>query len=93
MRMHWKLDLGFHTRPGDQFADPVGKSEVITIDLMRRAGKFQNALELAEETKTMNIEEIINQVIRFEEALINLKDIGIHTVSETLGNQEHTAFN
>jgi len=69
-----------------KIADPVGKSEVITIDLMRRAGMFQRALKLAAETKTKNIENIIGQVVRYEEALIGLKDVGTHTVSEALGD-------
>lgn len=68
-------------------ADPVGESEAITIDLMRRAGMFQKAMELVEETKTINVDEIINQIICFEETLINSQDIGRHTVSEVLGDQ------
>jgi hypothetical protein len=48
---------------------------------------FQRALKLAEETKTMNIVKNISQVVRYEEALIGLKDVGTHTVSEPLGNQ------
>jgi len=68
-------------------AGPVGKSEAITIDLMRRVGMFQKALKLAEETKTKNTEKIIGQVVGYQEALINLKDVGIHSVAEALDNQ------
>jgi len=45
---------------------------------------FEKALKLAEETKTKDIEEIILQVIAYEESLIELKDIDSHTVSEAL---------
>ena len=64
--------------------DQAGATEALTIDLMRRAGMFEKALKLAEETKTKDIEEIILQVIAYEESLIELKDIDSHTVSEAL---------
>ena len=53
----------------------AGATEVLTIDLMRRAGMFEQALKLVEETKTKDIEEIILQIIAYEEALIESKDI------------------
>ena len=51
---------------------------------MRRAGMFEQALKLAEDTKSKDIEEIIMQVITYEESLIESKDIDSHTVSEAL---------
>ena len=67
--------------------DQAGATEALTIDLMRRAGMFEQALKLAEETKTKDIEEIILQVIAYEESLIESKDIDSHTVSEALGDE------
>ena len=64
--------------------DQAGATEVLTIDLMRRAGMFEQALKLVEETKTKDIEEIILQVIAYEESLIESKDIDSHIVSEAL---------
>lgn len=61
-----------------------GVLEAITIDLMRRAGMFREAMNLAEETLTKDMEEIITQVVKFEVELINLKDIDTHTISEAL---------
>ena len=54
---------------------------------MRRAGMFEQAFKLAEETKSKDIEEIIMQVITYEESLIELQDIASHTVSEALGDE------
>ena len=42
---------------------------------------------LVEETKTKDIEEIILQIIAYEEARIESKDIDSHTVSEALGDE------
>ena len=67
--------------------DQAGATEALTIDLMRRAGMFEQAFKLAEETKSKDIEEIIMQVITYEESLIELQDIASHTVSEALGNE------
>ena len=70
-----------------KMGDQAGATEVLTIDLMRRAGMFDQALKLAEDTKTKDIEEIILQVIVYEESLIESKDIDSHTVSEALGDE------
>ena len=72
---------------GQTIADQAGASEAITIDLMRRSGMHQEALELSATMKTENIEEIIMQVIMFEEALIAKADITAHTISEALGEE------
>jgi len=67
--------------------DQAGATEALTIDLMRRAGMFEQASKLAEETKTKDIEEIILQIIAYEESLIKINDIDSHTVSEALEDQ------
>ena len=67
--------------------DQAGATEALSIDLMRRAGMFEQAFKLAEETKSKDIEEIIMQVITYEESLIESKDIDSHTVSEALGDE------
>jgi transcriptional regulator NrdR family protein len=68
-----------------QIANQDGASEAITIDLMRRAGLFQQALKLAENIKEKDIEGIIMQVVEYEVALIQSKDIDSHTISEAIG--------
>ena len=68
-----------------KLAEQAGASEAITIDLMRRAGIFEEALVLVDETKAKNVEEIITKVILFEEKLLLSEDIDAHTVAEVLG--------
>ena len=69
----------------EKLADQAGASEAITIDLMRRAGIFDKALALVEETKEKDVEEILTKVILFEEKLLLSEDIDAHTVAEVLG--------
>jgi hypothetical protein len=73
-----------HTR-SQKIADQSGASEAITIDLMRRAGMFQAALELSENAKAKDIDKKIKQVIEYEVGLIIEKDIDSHTISDALG--------
>ena len=69
----------------EKLADQAGASEAITIDLMRRAGIFDKALALVEETKEKDVEEILTMVILFEEKLLLSEDIDAHTVADALG--------
>ena len=66
-----------------QIADQEGMSEVTTIDLMRG----HEALNLVALTQAKEIEEIIFQVIHYEEKLVELKDVASHTVSEVLSEE------
>ncbi len=67
-----------------KIADQTGASEAITIDLMRRSGMFQEALELSDVVKAKDIEEIIKQIIKYQKELITKKDISVQTISEAL---------
>jgi hypothetical protein len=67
------------------FAHQAGATEAITIDLMRRAGMLQEARELAEETKKWEIDDLVEQIISYEEGLIRNKDVSAHAVSEVIG--------
>jgi len=77
--------IGMASSHAQTIAEQTGLSEVITIDLMRRAGMFEEALKLAEITKAKEFEKIIIKVIKYEEKLIAQKNIESHTVSEALG--------
>ena len=79
--------IGAAEEHSQKLAGQAGASEAITIDLLRRAGIFNKALELARETKTKDIEAIISQVILFEEKLLLSEDLDSHTVAEALGEE------
>jgi len=65
-------------------SDQAGASEAITIDLMRRVSRFQDARNLAEQTKEKEIDNVILKIINFEETLIDNQDIDSHTIDEAL---------
>jgi hypothetical protein len=68
-----------------QLVDQAGASEAIIIDLMRRSGMFKSALELVNKTKVMDIEEVVSEVISYQEKLVLAEDMDAHTISEALG--------
>ena len=52
---------------------------------MRRSGMFKGALELVNKTKVMDIEEVVSEVISYQEKLVLAEDMDAHTISEALG--------
>ncbi|MBP7882010.1 MAG: DUF2225 domain-containing protein [Candidatus Methylopumilus sp.] len=70
---------------GQIFIDQVGANEAIIIDLMRRSGMHQQALELSKSIKKEDIEEIILQIIQYQEVLIAKNDTAAHIMSEVIG--------
>ncbi len=65
-------------------SEQTGASEAITIDLMRRVSRFQDARNLAERTKAKEIDDVILKIINYEETLIDNQDIDSHTIDESL---------
>ena len=70
--------IGKANSHGQKIADKDGESAVITIDLMRRAGLFEQALKLVEETKEKFIHPNTSTKVIYEENLIKLQDTGAH---------------
>jgi len=64
-----------------------GVTELISIDLMRRAKMFQEAEKLIKLTLKKDIEGVVLQVINFERTLIKSKNIDAHTVSKALNEE------
>lgn len=62
----------------------LGTSEVITIDLMRRAGLFEEAKQVATSIDTSEIDETIAKVITFAIHLIDQRDNGVYTIQQAL---------
>jgi len=77
-----KIDRG--KKESQKLSEQSGVTEAITIDLLRRAGRFEEGFDLIQKTKTLDMENIIQQVIGYEEQLICSGDIDVHTVEEAL---------
>ena len=63
---------------GQKITDKEWEAAVITIDLMRRAGLFEQALKLVEETKQKFIHPNTSTKVIYEEKLIKLQDTDAH---------------
>ena len=68
----------------EKLAHQEGASEAITIDLMRRAGLFEEAKQVATSINTSETDETIAKVIAFAIHLIDKRDDGIYTIKQAL---------
>ena len=69
---------------GQAISCQAGATETVTIDLLRRSGNFEKALDFIEKAKTENLDDVIIRIIYFEKVLIENRDTGAHTVAEAL---------
>lgn len=67
---------------GESFSSQDGASEAIVTDVLRRAGRGQEALQLAEQALTKSISPFIKSVIVFERDLISNNDTAVHFMEE-----------
>jgi hypothetical protein len=69
---------------GQLLLDQLGANETITIDLMRRSGLHQQALALSQSIQKQDIDDIIRQIVQYQELLIAKSDNDAHTIDEML---------
>jgi hypothetical protein len=63
----------------------TGVAACIRTDLLRRAGRFEEAGQWAAEALAVETEEMAKKVLRFELMLIDRHDRHCHTVAEAMG--------
>ena len=71
------------------FADQLGLEEAIIADLLRRSGRFDEVEAICEEGLAKSPEEVVAQVLRYQESLARAEDTGCYTIAdatETAGN-------
>ncbi|HPJ27227.1 MAG TPA: hypothetical protein PLA80_13865 [Synergistaceae bacterium] len=66
-------------------SEQEGAETIILVDLFRRASRLEEALELICKERSGIKEEILLQILVFQEDLIARKDVECHTISEALG--------
>ncbi|MBS7251264.1 MAG: hypothetical protein KIH08_11870 [Candidatus Freyarchaeota archaeon] len=77
-------------REHDQnFSDKPGKVESVIVDLLRRAGQFDQALKICEEGLKKNPEGITKHILLFQKKLIAKQDVSRYTVDEAIGIVEY----
>ena len=70
---------------GQQFAGQAGAEEATMVDLLRRSGEFERALQTCDDALKKNPDEVLSAVLRFQKLLIGKSDVGCHTIVEATG--------
>ncbi|MFZ5655436.1 MAG: hypothetical protein ACOY42_13705 [Pseudomonadota bacterium] len=73
---------------GQQVSEQGGAEIAIQVDLLRRAGRLNDARQLVETQQHAITEDIILKILTFQKALIEGGDEAPHTISEALGQNE-----
>ena len=67
-----------------KFTAKSGDEEIILVDLLRRSGRFDEALKTCEEGLRKNPDKLQADILRFEKILIEKLDIACHVISEPI---------
>jgi len=73
---------------GQRFAEQAGLEEAIMVDLLRRSGQFELALNTCEYGLKKNPERIISDILRFQKVLISKSEVACHTIGEVTGEHD-----
>lgn len=66
------------------FAEDAGMEEAILVDLLRRAGQFDEALKICQDRLKKEPEETVRIILLYQQALIEKLDSRRHTVSDAM---------
>ena len=67
---------------GAKFSTQEGASEAIVTDVLRRAGRGDQAIQIISEALGKDIPDVIKKVLMYERTLIQKKDIDEHGIEE-----------
>ena len=73
---------------GQQLTDQPGAQTAIQVDLLRRAGRLDDARQLVLSQGPAISEDIILKILAYQDNLIDSGDQSCHTISEALGEYE-----
>jgi len=69
-------------RSGQKFPDKRGTGEAVIADVLRRAGRFNEALKYCEQGLKKKPDEVLFKILNYQKTLIKRHDIKRHTVEE-----------
>jgi len=72
-------------KKGQAISREPGAEDARMVDLMRRSGLFESALELCDRALAKSPDATISRILGFERMLILGKDDACHTIEEALG--------
>lgn len=67
---------------GQWFADNAGTEEAVIVDLLRRSGQFEFAMQLCDERLARKPDTFISRIMKYQKHLIKKGDIDRHSTSE-----------
>lgn len=70
---------------GQQVCDQDGLSTALLVDLLRRAGEIESARQVLARPVTMDADDVITLILKFQAVLLDKNDLGCHTVAEAVG--------
>jgi hypothetical protein len=74
--------LGQVHEHGQQVSEQAGATTALRVDLLRRAGRFKEAMDVAEAWEAEDEEDVIDYILDFQCDLIENRDRGCHTIAE-----------
>jgi hypothetical protein len=81
---------------GQEVVQQPGVSTAILVDLLRRAAALDEAAKVVDQAGESFSEEVLAQMLNYQNELIEAGDIDCHTIAEALGDGGHArpnAFN
>lgn len=75
---------GLHAQ-GESFTNDQQTDGILRLDLLRRAGRFDEAIAEASRLQATQLPDILGKIAAFQALLARDRDVGCHTVSEVLG--------
>lgn len=78
--------LVFAEDHGQSVAEQDGASTAILVELLRRSGRLDDARTVIDQGLAGPAEEVIAEVLRYQERLIARGDTGRHTIAEAIGD-------
>jgi len=80
------LLLEMARQKGQWFADNAGTEEALIVDLLRRSGQFERAMQLCEDRLAMKPDTFIRKILNYQKQLIRKGDSDSHSTSEIVGD-------
>lgn len=67
---------------GQWFADNAGTEEAVIVDLLRRSGQFEHAIQICNKRLEMNPDTFVKNIMNYQKKLIDMGDGDRHSTSE-----------
>lgn len=73
---------------GQRICDQDGLSTALLVDLLRRAGEIERAQKVLARPLTIDVDDVITEILKFQAVLLERRDLGCHTVGEALNQMQ-----